>query len=221
MDGFIYIAAHARIIHFFKEELSVPAVIACAYTDFPFMPSVVIEDEQGGYDIMKYVLSMGHSRIGIIGGHANSIHTKKRLLGAQKAMCEAEVLYNPDWVFYGTWDRDSGYELAKPLIEAGVTAIFCMSDHMAGGVYDYLEECGLKAGVDVSVAGFNNQDEAEYFRPALTTMALPLYEIGYKSAEILLKEIDGERDIVCGGMTEEIETPCSLVIRKSVGKVKS
>ena len=53
--------------------------------------------------------------------------------------------YNPDWVRYGAWDRDSGYEMAKPLIDAGVTAIFCMADRMAGGVYDYLEECGLKA----------------------------------------------------------------------------
>ena len=195
--------------------------MAYAYTDSPAVPAVVIEDEQGGYDIMKYVLSMGHRRIGIIGGRADNIHTKKRLLGAQKAMFEAQVLYNPDWVRYGAWDRDSGYEMAKPLIDAGVTAIFCMADRMAGGVYDYLEECGLKAGVDVSVAGFDNQDVAEYFRPALTTMALPLSEIGHKSAEILLKEIDGEWKAASGGMPVEIGVPCTLVVRKSVGKIEA
>ena len=221
VDGLIYVAGHARIIHFFKEDLSMPAVMAYAYTDSPAVPAVVIEDEQGGYDIMKYVLSMGHRRIGIIGGRADNIHTKKRLLGAQKAMFEAQVLYNPDWVRYGAWDRDSGYEMAKPLIDAGVTAIFCMADRMAGGVYDYLEECGLKAGVDVSVAGFDNQDVAEYFRPALTTMALPLSEIGHKSAEILLKEIDGEWKAASGGMPVEIGVPCTLVVRKSVGKIEA
>ena len=81
VDGLIYVAGHARIIHFFKEDLSMPAVMAYAYTDSPAVPAVVIEDEQGGYDIMKYVLSMGHRRIGIIGGRADNIHTQEKASG--------------------------------------------------------------------------------------------------------------------------------------------
>nr|WP_308627402.1 LacI family DNA-binding transcriptional regulator [uncultured Eisenbergiella sp.] len=220
VDGLIYVAGHARIIHPFKEELKMPAVMAYAYTDSPRVPSVVIEDEKGGYDMVKYLLSMGHKRIGIIGGRPDNIHTKKRLLGAQKALFEAGVPYNPDWVRYGAWNRESGYGQAGAIVDAGVSAIFCMSDLMAGGVYDYLEEHGLKAGEDISVAGFDNQDVAEYFRPALTTMCLPLSEIGRKSAEMLLECIDGDAETqeASENRPVEIAVPCSLVVRSSVKK---
>lgn len=220
VDGVIYVAGHARIIHFFPEDFTMPVVLAYAYTDAGWIPSVVIEEEKGGYDMMKYLLSMGHRKIGIIGGRADNIHTQKRLLGIQKAMFEEQVPYNPGWVRYGAWDRESGYEQAGPLVDAGVSAIFCMADRMAGGVYDYLEEHGLRAGEDLSVAGFDNQDLAEYFRPALTTMSLPLSEIGHKAAEMLLERIGGEEPEEEAAREEavEIKIPCSIVLRNSVKK---
>ena len=64
-----------------------------------------------------------------------------------------------------------------------MTAIFCMTDRMAGGVYDYLENRDLVVGKDISVAGFDDQDIAEYFRPRLTTTRLPLKQIGICAAE--------------------------------------
>ena len=107
-----------------------------------------------------------------------------------------------------------------PLVDAGVSAIFCMADRMAGGVYDYLEEHGLRAGEDISVTGFDNQDLSEYIRPALTTMSLPLSEIGHKAAEMLLERIGGEEkeaeEEAAEERTAEIKIPCSIVLRNSV-----
>lgn len=54
-----------------------------------------------------------------------------------------------------------------------------------------LDEMGLRAGRDIAVAGFDNQDIAEFFVPGLTTMALPLREIGSVSADYLLRQMDG------------------------------
>ena len=104
----------------------------------------------------------------------------------------------------------TGYHLV-----AGVSAIFCMGDQFGGGGYDYLEEHGLKAGKDLAVVGFDNQDMAEYFSPPLTTMKLPLREIGKKAAEILLTELEGEEKQT---QENEIKIPCSLVVRGSVMK---
>lgn len=97
-----------------------------------------------------------------------------------------------------------------------ITAIFCMSDMIAGGVYQYLDEQGLRAGRDVSVVGFDNHVLSEYMIPGLTTMALPLKEIGTTSAKLLFDQIEkGEVE-----MNREILIPCSFVERCSVKEIK-
>lgn len=220
VEGVIYVAGHARLIHCTTQDYEVPMIMAYAYPDLPGIPSVTIDEEKSGYDMVKYLLSMGHQRIGFIGGRANNIHTQKRLYGAQRAMFESHVPYNPEWVRYGDWFRHSGYEEAGPLVQAGVTAIFCMADRMAGGIYDYLEEKGLRAGEDISVTGFDNQDLSEYCRPALTTMDLPLTEIGNRASLLLLERLkERETGTEPQKAAENISIPCTLVERKSVKRL--
>lgn len=219
VDGIIYIAGHARIVQAFPSNFSVPAVMAYAYSDSPDIPSVGIDDEKSAYELVKYLLDMGHRRIGIIGGLSGNIHTQKRLLGYQKALFDAKVLYEPALVRYGDFERETGYREAKVLIDAGVSAIFCMTDRAAGGVYDYLEEVGMGVGKDISVVGFDNQDIAAYFRPGLTTTRLPLSEVGYTSAETLLSMIaETEEEKEKRPQNVEILIPCEFQLRKSVGK---
>lgn len=217
VDGVIYVAGHARIIKCFPENFSIPAVMAYAYSDSAKVPSIVVNEVSSSFEMVRYLISMGHKRIGVICGRADNIHTQKRLLGYQKALYEENILFNPELVRYGDWERNSGYREAAYLVKAGVTAIYCMADRMAGGVYDYLEEHGLKAGDDISVAGFDNQDIAEYFRPALTTMNLPLGKIGQQTAEILFDEMNGgKQETKENGENVEIQVPCKLVVRNSV-----
>lgn len=217
VDGVIYIAGHARVIHCFPEDFPIPAVMVYGYTNDPKVPSVVLDDETGAYEIVKYMIAKGHRRIGVIGGRADNIHTQKRILGYQKALFEAKILFNPEWVRYGSWDRESGYTESEFLVEAGVTAIFCMSDRMAGGVYQYMEKQGMRAGADISVGGFDNQEIAEYFMPGLTTMDLPLRDIGQKATKILLDRIEQkEVRTESGKKVKEIAVPCSLIVRDSI-----
>ncbi len=214
VDGIIYVAGHARVIDCFPEDLSIPAVLTYAYSREDRYPYVVIADEDGGYEMTKYLLSMGHRKIGMIGGTSDNLHTIKRINGYQRALYEARVLYNPDLVEYGDWERRSGYELAGKLIAAGVTAVFCLNDKMAGGVYDYLEEHQIRPGEDISVAGYDNQAITEYFRPSLTTMEIPLKEIGVTAARILTGTLDGQQGEE--KETGEIQKQCSLIVRNSV-----
>ncbi len=221
VDGIIYIAGHARIIRCFPENFRIPAVMTYAYTDSPKVPSVAIDDVKSAYEVVKHLLDMGHRRIGVVGGYPDNIHTQKRLLGYQKALFDAQVLFEPELVRYGNFERITGYEESRKLIDAGVTAIFCMTDRMAGGVYDRVEELGLEVGKDISVAGFDDQDIAEYFRPALTTTKLPLHEIGYRSAQLLLEKLEnkteeeeGQEEII------EVLVPCEMQYRSSVRDVK-
>ena len=218
VDGIIYVAGHARVTNCFPEELNIPAVMAYGYSASKNYTSVVIDDETGGYDMTNYLISMGHRKIGVICGCSDNIHSMKRCRGYQKALFEEKILYNPDLVRYGNWYRDSGYIEAEALIKEGVTAIFCFNDKMAGGVYDYLEDHQLRAGKDIAVVGFDNQEFTEYFRPAITTMAIPMREIGHKAAEILLDIIDDKEDH-SNSNEIEIEIPCKLIVRDSVNSI--
>jgi len=218
VDGIIYVAGHARIVHAFPDDFQIPAVMTYALSDSEKIPSVSVDDEKSAYELVKHLLDMGHRKIGIIGGLESNIHTQKRLEGYQRALRDEQIVFNPDLVRYGDFERETGYKEGKVLVDAGVSAIFCMTDRIAGGVYDYLEEKGLTVGKDVSVVGFDDQDIAGYFRPALTTTKLPIYRVGYCSAEKLLDILENSEKTASIGEKEELLIPCDIQYRQSVGK---
>lgn len=221
VDGIIYIAGHARVIQCFPEGFSLPAVMAYAYAKNPRVPSVLIDDEKSAYEIVAYLIAKGHRTIGVIGGCGDNIHTQRRLLGYQRALFEAGILFNPDLIFYSQWEKESSVEPARQLLKMGVTAVFCMADRIAGGVYEALHECGLQAGRDLAVAGFDNQDIAEYFIPGLTTAALPLHEIGQASAELLLEQLDDDASAGKDSLQREVLVPCRFIERNSVNQLEN
>lgn len=218
VDGIIYVAGHCRIVNCFEDDFKIPAIIVYAISKSPKFTSVVIDDEKGGYDMAKYLISMGHRKIGVIAGVADNLHTKKRSLGYQKALYEEQILFNPDWIRYGDWMRMSGYIEAEKIVKEGVDAIFCMNDLMAAGCYDYLYEHGIRVGEDISVVGYDNNEITEYLRPHLTTNAIGFTEIGRKSAEMLIKYI--EEEIEPNANSNIIKIPCQMVIRESVKRIE-
>lgn len=211
VDGIIYVAGHCRIIDCFPRNFKIPTVIVYGISKDEKYPSILIDDEKGGYDIAKYLTARGHRKIGIIAGAMDNMHTKLRLLGYQKALFEDGVLFNPAWVFYGDWKRASGYNGAKQLVDEGVTSIFCMNDEMAAGAYDYLYERDTVVGQDISIIGYDNMELSDYLRPRLTTNEILLSEIGRISAEIMLQTLEGtERG------NQIIKVPCKMIERDSV-----
>ncbi len=215
VEGIIYIAAHERVIDFIPDDLPVPTVVAYGYTNNPAIPSVVVDDIKGASDLVKYLISCGHDRIGVIAGKKDSIHTQARLEGYQRALFENHLLYDPNLVIYGEWDRDSGYINTKFLVEKEVTAIFCMNDIMAGGTYDRLDELGIQVGKDFAVVGYDNRELASYEKPPLTTMGLPLHDIGYCVSEIIIKLLNKEETSAKDGV---YFIECNPYIRRSVNK---
>ena len=85
---------------------------------------------------------------------------------------------------------------------------------MAAGVYDYLDEKGLVPGKDISVAGYDNRTMSQYLKPALTTVEIPLVEIGQKAAELLLNQINNPDDF----KPQQHFVQCGIIERGSVTK---
>ncbi len=217
VNGIMYVAGHGRIVNCFPDDFPVPAMVVYAYSKSPKYTSIVIDDEKGGYEVTRYLISMGHRKIGVIAGAADNMHTQRRSLGHQRALFEEQIPYNPDWTRYGYWERPSGYNEAGKLIDEGVTAIFCMNDKMAAGVYDYLYEHGLEAGKDISVVGYDNIEVSEYLRPSLTTNEIPFAQIGEKSAEVMIRRLNGGDK--CCKASEVVKIPCRIIERQSVSRI--
>ena len=213
VEGIIYVAAHERPILCIPENLPIPAVMAYGYSRTPKVPSVVVDDCHGAYEITKYLIENGHTRIGVIMGKSDSIHAQSRLVGYQEALFDSGILYSPGFVTEGDWNRESGYEGITKLLAKDITAVFCMNDLMAGGVYDRLAELGMTVGEDLSVVGYDNRELSSYYNPPLTTIDLPLHDIGYRASEIMIEMLEGreisEEDAVCA-------VECTRRIRKSV-----
>lgn len=232
VDGLIYVAGHERQIHLFEKKMDIPMVLAYCHSD-ESKPSVEIDDEDGGYQMTKYILSQGYTKIGVISGRADNIHAKRRLLGYQRALFEAGVLYNPAWVLDANWEAEKAYELTKTLVKAGVDAIFCMSDWMAGGVYNCIHDMGLEVGKDIAVTGFDNERLAHWYIPKLTSCRLPLEETGTAAAKLLFEQLEEVNDVSEGNnadidssqkicaqqrLVKHIKVPCEIKIRDSVPK---
>lgn len=214
-DGLIFIASHARVIDEIPEEPGFPVVMVYAYIDNPDIPVYVLDDEESSYNAVKYLIDKGHKRIAVIAGANDNLHSEKRIMSYQKALFDAGIPFNPELIYSNRWNRECGYDGIKELIKKGVTAVYCLNDEMAGGVYDYAREAGLKIPDDLSVVGHDNREIASYFSPKLTTIDLPLYEMGFRSARRIVSMIEGKEPEE-GDMTV---MKCNLVERGSAAEV--
>lgn len=218
VDGIIYVTAHERIIKCIPDNLSIPAVMAYGYTESARIPSIVVDDVQGAYQIVQYLIEKGHTQIGIVKGKNDSIHAMNRLKGYQKALFDNQILYNPELICDGDWTRQAGYDNTDYLIGKGVTSIFCMNDIMAGGVYDRLNERNIAVGEEISVVGYDNRELSSYYKPPLTTVTLPLHDIGYRASEELIGMLEGKKTLE--EKEHVFELKCEKIIRKSIKDIK-
>lgn len=210
VEGIVYIANHCREISYLPNEINVNLVCAYCFSNSSKYPSVLMDDEKAGYEITKLLIEKGHKQIGVICGPVFSYHTQKRLLGYQEALFDSGILYNAKNVNYGNWQRDDGYKYAKELYELGCTAIFAFNDLMAGGAEDWLRDNGLCAGKDVAIFGFDDREVSRFCTPKISTAALPLFDIGEKSVELIIGKTNSQEN--------KMLLPCKIFERASSEK---
>lgn len=211
IDGIIYIGCHSHIIAPLTTHKEVPFVCAYCLSGDSNIPSVTYDDEQAAFDVTKLLISSGNTNIGIISGPIDSIHSANRNRGHQKALFNHGISFHANLTYIGDWTRNSGYKHAKTLIDAGVNAIFAHNDLMALGVLDYCLEKGIEVGQDFKVVGFDNRDISNVCRPTLSTVALPLFEIGQNAARLMFNQLSVEKNELPG----EIQLECNIIERES------
>lgn len=172
-----------------------PLVFVYQYTSDVAVHCVLPDDFGGGSMAAKHLVEVGRRRIGVIAGPKHYDASTLRLRGARHALRQYGMNLPPQHVRQGRkWHEDVGYELAAELMvqDPPPDGLFCMSDNLAVGALAALKELGFKVPHDVSLVGFDDRYGAAHTRPPLTTVALPLYEIGRFAGQLLIEQLTGQ-----------------------------
>ncbi|AWX13921.1 transcriptional repressor PurR [Mergibacter septicus] len=147
--------------------------------------------ELGGYLATKTLLEQGHRQIAIITGSLTKSLARQRLTGYQKALDEAKITLNPDWIIQSQFDFNGGLAGMQQLLtlKNRPTAVFASSDTIAVGAYQALWQAGLSAGKDLSIIGYDNIDIAQYLSPPLATIHQSKNRLAKFAVQQLIKRI--------------------------------
>ena len=180
----------------FSRHKPIPTVVMdCGETNFP-CDKIQDNSLQGGYLATKYLIEKGHSKIACITGELNKQVTSMRLSGYQKAMQEADLPVNEEWLTSGNFDCAGGKSAFESILATGAlpSAIFVCNDMMAIGVINTASKHGLKVPEDLSVIGYDDIKLAEFITPSLTTIHQPKFNLGCQAFDTLLDKIQTKRE---------------------------
>jgi LacI family transcriptional regulator len=215
VEGVIYATMFHRPVEPPNTLREVPTVLLDCFVEDRSLPSVVPDEQNGGYNATKFLINSGHNRIGFINHSAPVPATIGRLQGYQKALEDNSLPYDEELVRSVWAESEGGYDQAINLMHAKSppTAIFCFNDRTAMGAYDALRKIGLSIPDDVAIIGFDNQELiAAHLFPPLTTMELPHYAMGEWAANKLINIVEGNHT----DPLEQHTIECPLIERKSV-----
>jgi LacI family transcriptional regulator len=174
---------------------------------------IVSHDDEGAYEAARHLAALGHKRIALITGPQSfrSVHERRR--GFEAGLASCGLTLDPRYVAEGEYTFESGVAQADALLrlDSRPTAICTLNDEMAAGVYRAAHVLGLSIPGDLSVVGFDDAPIATRLWPPLTTVLLPIREMGRKAALALMAELDGGPKKTDG---QSRITP-SLIVRES------
>jgi LacI family transcriptional regulator len=190
-----------------------------------------------GYEATRYLLSLGHRRIGHLMGPADFLCTRERYAGYCQALGEAGIEPDSRMIWQGDFDISSGRACAHTIFslppEELPSAIFVGNDWMAFGLLDIAEQYGVRIPDDMAVMGFDDMPMAAFTKPGLTTIRQPHRKMGDLACELLLSLIDPvnyefhQPDEAFRGTEEDgsknmrILLPTKLIVRESCGATQS
>ena len=173
-------------------------------------PSEVPDNRTGARLATDHLVALGHVRVAMISGPATLRTSHERELGYADAMHKAG--FTPNIVAADFTTAGGAQAMACLLSDRSVTAVFVATDRMALGALAELRRQGIRVPDDISVVGFDDIPGLEFIHPNLTTVRVPLQDLGAAGVARLLQELDGPSD----GARVRLH-PVELVRRESTG----
>ena len=177
-------------------------------------PFVYADEFQAAYRMTEYLISQGHTRIGLVTGHPHRSGTEMRLRGYSRAIEDNALEIDPDLIIPGDYTFESGEAGARKLLRMSdrPTAIFASNDYMASGVLKVAQQMKLRVPYDLSVSGYDDAPLAQRLWPRLTTVRHPVEQVCREATELLIRHLNDEEAVF-----DPDAIHSELVIRESTG----
>lgn len=206
-------------------EMGIPQVLVNQRYKWSDIPKILIEDYGGAYKATDYLIQLGHKKIGFICGCYGELIDKsfqERFEGYRGALQDYGLEFSDDLFAVEETSIDppgikAGYNAARELLEkcSDITAIMAANDLLAIGAVQYLAEKGIRVAEDISIVGFDNIPSTQHVVPPLTTVAVPMGEMGRLAVKECVNLINGKE-----ARGEIIRVGVELVIRESCRMLK-
>lgn len=185
--------------------------------------AVRMDDYRAAFDLTKYLISLGHERIGFIKGHPKLKVSEHRFQGYCDALKQANLKIDKEMIKQGYFSRESGTDCSQALLKDAAsrpTAIFASNDDMAAATIEVANKLHIKVPNEVSVAGFDDTTVASLSWPTLTTVRQPIAQMAETAVELLLKHLDPGQQTAPAGSKNQVTLDFEIVIRKSTAPPK-
>lgn len=206
VDGLVVMAPDVPLAKL-NERLRTDVPLVLVSSNDSRHPAITIDNYGGARTLMQHLASQGHTRIGFIKGPAHNADARERLRGYRAAMRSLGGA-SPSLEFVGDFREQSGYDVAVKIasMPQRPTAVFAANDSMAIGALAGFAEAGLRVPEDVALAGFDDIPMARFLTPPLTTVRVPIADLGRRACDLLLASTPRQQTVT-------LET--TLVVRRS------
>ncbi|NRQ33034.1 LacI family DNA-binding transcriptional regulator [Nonomuraea sp. NN258] len=214
VDGVVVVAPQRSAARALESLPSGTPVVAVEGTHTADMSVVSIDQVAGARLATEHLLGLGHETVWHVGGPLDWLETEGRIEG-WRGVLEAAGRPVPD-PLPGDWSPRSGYEAGKTLAAMpGVTAVFVANDQMALGVLRALSEQGVRVPEQISIVGFDDIPESEFFSPPLTTVRQDFAALGRQCIQVLLRQLEAGP-----AAQEHLVVPPGFVVRSSTAPAR-
>jgi DNA-binding LacI/PurR family transcriptional regulator len=189
-----------------------PFVVVDRQLTLPDLDMVLVNGAAGAEKAVDHLVSLGHRKIGYVGGMKHLSVMQEREQGYLAALKKHKLPLITEYLRQGNNRQDGGYAAVCELLslEQPPTAILIANNLMTLGGLQAIHESGMEIPEQVSLVGFDDMDWAPSLRPPLTVVAQPAYEMGETAASILLDRIHNPEQI-----HQTIVLDTHLIIRAS------
>lgn len=210
---------HHPDLYTLLNQRNVPCVSTFTFAAKQRSICVGVDNYRAFYDATNYLLGLGHRRIAMIAQNADTNdRAAARREGVRVALAEHGIAIHPAHMAEGFWGVQEGRRLFRQIMAAPIeapTAIVCGNGSFATGAMLEAMAAGYDVPGHLSLIGFDDFEVMAELPIPITTVRVPSAEIGRRTAELLIAQLNGESD------TRSIECEATLIVRQSCARPRS